>query len=269
MVAGTALAAVAILLGSTDPGGDGYLSHDHLLQFLSTLLVGVPALIGAFWGAPLVASELESGTDRLVWTQSVTRTRWLAAKLSLIGAASVAVAGVLSLMLGAWSSTAINQDRFGTAMFGQRGIAPIGYATFGLALGVTAGLLIRRTLPAMATTLGVFVAARIVVQSWVRPHFAAPLTLSHALTAENGAPVQAKPGAWIVSNNFFDAAGHVVNDIRCGSDAQTCMARYHQIVTYQPGSRYWAFQSYETLVFAGLSVILIGLCFWWIRNRTS
>ena len=47
------------------------------------------------------------------------------------------------------------------------------------------------------------------------------------------------------------------------------MAQYHQVITYQPASRYWAFQSYETVVFACLSLILIGLCFWWIRSRTS
>ena len=45
-----------------------------------------PALIGVFWGAPLVARELEAGTHRLVWTQSVTRTRWLATKLGLTAA---------------------------------------------------------------------------------------------------------------------------------------------------------------------------------------
>jgi len=269
VLAATTLAVIAILLGSTHPGGGGFLSHDHLLKSLSTLLVAVPALIGAFWGAPLIAGELESGTYRLVWTQSVTRTRWLAVKLGLIGIASVAVAGLLSLMLGTWSSATINQDRFGTAMFAERGIAPIGYAAFGLALGVTIGLLIRRTLPAMATTLAAFVVARIVVQSWVRPHFATPLRLSHALSAANGSPLQAKPGAWVVSNNFLDAAGHVINNIRCGPDAQACMAQYHQVMTFQPASRYWAFQSYETAVFAFLGLILIGLCFWWIRKRTS
>jgi len=240
-----------------------------LLKFVGTFLVGVPALIGAFWGGPLVASELESGTDRLVWTQSVTRTRWLGVKFGLIGLAGVAVTGLLSLMLGAWSSTAVDQDRFGTAMFGQRGIAPIGYAVFGIALGVTAGLLTRRTLPAMATTLVAFVATRIVVQNWVRPHFATPLELSQALSAENGHPLSAKRGAWVASDNFLDAAGHAIHNIRCGLDAQACMAQYHQVITYQPASRYWTFQSYETIIFACLSLVLIGLSFWWIRSRTS
>jgi len=138
-----------------------------------------------------------------------------------------------------------------------------------LRLIVAAGIIIGRTLPAMATTLVAFLVARIVVQSWVRPHFASPLTLSQGLTAENGAPIQLKPGGWVVSNNFFDSAGHLTNNIRCGSDAQTCMAQYHQVVSYHPAARYWTFQSYETAVFAGLSLVLIGLSFWWIRNRTS
>jgi hypothetical protein len=268
VVAAAALAVIATLLGAIQ-GGGGFLSHDHLVKFLSTFLVGAPALIGAFWGAPLIAGELESGTYRLAWTQSVTRTRWLAVKVGVIGFASVAVTGLLSVMLTAWSSGAENQGRFGTAMFAQRGIAPMGYAAFGFTLGVTAGLLIRRTLPAMAATLVAVLAARIVVQNWVRPHFAAALTLSQASSAVNGDPVQAKPGGWVVTNNMLDAAGHVIKNIRCGPDAQACMSQYHQVLTYQPASRYWAFQSYETVVFAGLGLILIGFCFWWTRTRLS
>ena len=41
----------------------------------------MPALIGAFWGAPLITREFEAGTFRLAWNQSVTRARWLAIKL--------------------------------------------------------------------------------------------------------------------------------------------------------------------------------------------
>ena len=76
---------------------------DKLLELLGTLLVGVPALVGAFWGAPLIAREFENGTHRLVWTQSVSRTRWLAAKLIVVGAASVIATGLLSLLVTWWS----------------------------------------------------------------------------------------------------------------------------------------------------------------------
>src|SRR5262245_44635235 len=63
------------------------------------LLYVLPGLIGAFWGAPLVARELEAGTHRLAWNQSVTRTRWLLTKLGIVGGAAVATIGPLSLAL--------------------------------------------------------------------------------------------------------------------------------------------------------------------------
>jgi hypothetical protein len=286
LVAVLALAAVAVVLGVTNAYSatattGGFMSHDHLLKFLSTALVGVPAIIGAFWGAPLVAREFETGTWRLAWTQSITRTRWLAVKVALIGVASVAVTGLLTAMLTAWSSPGTNLGRFGTAMFAERGVAPLGYAAFAFAAGVTAGVLLRRTVPAMAATLVAFLAARIIVQNWLRPHLATPLKLFQALSLQNGAPAQAKPGDWVLSDNFVNAAGHVVNNVACQGPTgprgiqlapsdnpalRACLAGYHQVLTYQPASRYWAFQCYETAIFTGVAVALIGCSFWWIHH---
>ena len=99
-----------------------------------------PALIGIFWGAPLIARELETGTYRLAWTQIVTRRRWLAVKLGVVGLASVAVAGLLSLMVTWWSSPIDRRtSNSSVAIFALRDIAPIGYAAFAFAVGVTAG----------------------------------------------------------------------------------------------------------------------------------
>jgi ABC-2 family transporter protein len=271
-VAAATLGLAAIALAVAHPGSAGYFSRHHLLGFFSTFLVAVPALLGAFWGAPLIAGELESGTYRLAWTQSVTRTRWLAVKLTLIGIAAVAITELLSLMLTWWSTPADNQNRFSPSMFAERGIAPMGYAAFGFALGVTAGLLIRRTLPAMATTLAGFLVVRLAVQNWLRPHFATPQKLSKALTLQNGLPLHANPGGWTISNQFVNAAGHVVNSIDCGGNARQnpfCIASYHQVLTYQPASRYWTFQSYELAVFTGLALVLIGFCSWWTLHRIT
>src|SRR3984957_1662330 len=259
LVAVVALVAVAVVLGITNnPSAavtaSGFFSHDHLLKFLSTALVGVPAIVGAFWGAPLVAREFETGTWRMAWTQSITRTHWLSVKMAMIGLASVAATGLLTVMLTAWSSPSTNLGRFGTAMFAERGVAPLGYAAFAFAAGVTAGVLIRRTLPAMATTLVAFLAARIIVQNWLRPHLATPLKLAQPLSLQNGAPAQAKPGDWVLSDNFVNPAGHVVNNVTCKGPpgprgvqiaphdnpaARACLAGYHQVLTYQPASRYW------------------------------
>src|SRR5205823_3060366 len=99
-----------------------------LWSWLWAIVVAVPAVLGIFWGAPLVARELESGTHRLVWTQSVTRTRWMAVRLALVGLAAMAVAGLLSLIVTWWASPfdRARLDRYAT--FDQRYLVPIGYA---------------------------------------------------------------------------------------------------------------------------------------------
>ena len=70
---------------------------------VTAVVLVLPALIGLFWGAPLIARELEAGTHRLVWNQSITRTRWLAVKLGLVGLAAIAAAGLGSLAVDWWS----------------------------------------------------------------------------------------------------------------------------------------------------------------------
>ena len=132
------LAVVAIVLALTGPHlvslADGYLkvcradkdcgvtnnpvltTDPRLESALNVLVIVLPALIGIFWGAPLIARELETGTYRLSWTQSVTRTRWLAVKIGVVGLVSVAVAGLFSLMVTWWSSPIdrANLDQFGS-----------------------------------------------------------------------------------------------------------------------------------------------------------
>jgi hypothetical protein len=266
------------------------------LQQLSTVLTVAPMLIGIFWGAPLVSRELETGTFRLAWTQSVSRGRWLAVKLGVVGLAAMAAAGLLSLMLTWWASPIdnVNMNRFSTGLFGERGIAPIGYAAFAFALGVAAGLLIRRTLPAMAATLVAFVGARLAFQQWVRPLFATPLRFSQKLRAHegaisicNGSGCPGIPrGAWVVSGGLVNGAGQSVTPsqigcfgvrVRRGSRPpsaaatkaafQHCLAQYRDVASYQPPSRYWAFQWYETACFVALALLLGAFCFWWLRRR--
>src|SRR5438552_3109428 len=138
-----------------------FTAADGPLQVFSDfLLLVVPLLIGMFWGAPLISREFEAGTFRLAWTQGVTRTRWLAVKLGLGAVASAAIAGLLSLIVSWWSSKLdyVTANPFNSLRFGVRDVVPIGYAAFAFALGLTAGLLFRRMLPAMLTALVGFVA---------------------------------------------------------------------------------------------------------------
>jgi ABC-2 family transporter protein len=170
---------------------DPVVNVDKPFQSALPLIVDIaPALIGLFFGAPLIARELESGTFRLAWTQSVTRKRWLAVKLGLVGLAAMTIGGLLTWMVDWWASPidAANQNRFGLANFGLHGVAPIGYAAFAFALGATAGALLRRTVPAMAVTSAGFAAARLAVAFWVRPNLAPSVHQSISLTAKSAIP---------------------------------------------------------------------------------
>ena len=146
----------------------------------------MPAIVGVFWGAPLVARELEAGTHRLVWTQTVTRTRWLATKLAVIGLAAMAAPGCSSLIVTWWSRSldqAINAGQKQNGLFGMSRMrrrcstraasrrSPTPRSRF--ALGVAAGIVVRRVVPAMAITLALFVAVQIVMPVFVREHLGA------------------------------------------------------------------------------------------------
>lgn len=214
--------------GNCDAARETFLNNDRLLRgWFGVLVIAVPGLIGLFWGAPLVARELEAGTYRLVWTQSVTRSRWLAGKLAVVGLTSMAVAGILSLTLTWWASPfdTVDANRFSPTMFDQRGLVAIGFTAFAFVLGVTAGVLIRRTLPAMAVTLVAFVAARLAVVHWLRPRFMAPAHRASALvprstgfgSSNSGAatlqPAEPNiPNAWILKTRIVDHAGHGITN---------------------------------------------------------
>lgn len=146
---------------------------DHALDILAR---AVPVLLGMFWGAPLIAREFETGTYRLAWTQSVSRKRWLATKLAVGGAATLLVTGAFTLTVTWWYSS---RDQVGGTgpfqVFDRRDIVPVAYAVFAFAVGALLGAVIRRTVPAMAATLGVFVFVRIAISLWVQPYLQPPI----------------------------------------------------------------------------------------------
>jgi hypothetical protein len=277
---------------------NAFQSRDSFLQSLIRLvMLAAPALIGIFWGAPLIARELEAGTQRLAWVQSVTRFRWLTVKLGLAGLASMAAAGLLSLMVTWWSGPfdRIGAGRMDPSIFSERGIVPVGYAAFAFALGVTSGLLIRRTVPAMAATLAVFAAVVSGFAGKVRFHLIPPLHLTSPLNMSwvtqtgIGGPAGPNsllvnitpnvPGAWIGSSSVTTAAGSTSlgpPPSGCGENStyRACTAaigRLHlrQVLVYQPGSRFWALQWYETAIYLALALALAGFCVWWVRRRVS
>jgi hypothetical protein len=195
--------------------------YSNLGTWLDGLLLVVPGLVGVFWGAPLLARELESGTFRLAWTQSVSRTRWTLSKIAVLGLASMAVAGLCSLLVTWWSSPldfVVGSGPF--SHYDTRGIVPVAYAAFAFVLGVAAGAVIRRTVAAMGTTLVVFAGLRVAFVEWVRPHLMAPLTASRPFTVTSPRRVQVGVetghGSWVVSESIVNHAGQAVNGAIAG-----------------------------------------------------
>lgn len=276
-----------------------------LSDLLGPALLAIPALLGMFWGAPLVARELESGTYRLAWTQSITRRRWLSVRVALVGGAALVGAGLASWLVSWWFAPldAVNSNRFDPSVFTARGVVAIGYAGFAFALGVATGTLTRRTLPAMAATLLGFAAARIAFTLWVRSHLLhakevlLPTTLGKGvefLPSPKGVNVLAGvppiPNAWMISATLVDRGHHAVGTVQlhdllvraCPTIAANpgatgaylrCQVRlsHHlqQLVAYQPPSHYWPLQGLETGIFLAAAFALIAATIWHVGRRAA
>jgi ABC-type transport system involved in multi-copper enzyme maturation permease subunit len=254
LVVGSVIVAAAVVLAATGPdlASDYQRLTDTFIKNLAferldtvlyqvglALLYAVPPVIGAFWGAPLIARELEAGTHRLVWSQSIGRRRWLAVKLGVTGLSAIAITGILSLAVTWWSKPiddAINagQDsnnylpRLFPAVFAARGLVPVGYAAFAFALGVAIGLAVRRTLVAVAITLAAVILVQVLTPTFIRPHLLAPTEAYITVTADNLRGMMltgsqddlqvrsieawtGSVGAWKLSDQSVDKSGNAVS----------------------------------------------------------
>ncbi|HVU73347.1 MAG TPA: ABC transporter permease subunit [Mycobacteriales bacterium] len=261
---------------------DAFNAHYKVLRsILGPIIYIFPGILGIFWGAPLVARELESGTYRLAWTQSVSRTRWLATKVAVVGLAGLAVTGLFSLLVTWWSSPndTVSHSRFSPPYFDERNLMPVAWAAFTFAFGVLAGVLIRRTLPAMAATLVAYIGAKIVMTAWIIPNLATPLKVTGALKApEDGPPVvtgrRIGPSDWVVSQVLHGPDGRAVHDIRITPDdpcarTHACFDGFTQTTTFHPGSRYWPFQWESTGILVGLAAAMLAAAFLVLRRRAA
>ena len=242
----------------------------------------IPALLGILIGAPLVARELEHGTQHLVWTQSVTRGRWLAVKLVFVLGGCLVVALALSLLLTWWLQPWDALDgRLGNAAFDFEGTAIFGYVLFALSLAVAAGALLRRAIPAMVVTLAGFLAVRLPVEFHFRPIFQPPLTATFDVVNRSAGVVLSRLD-WDVSESFVTSTGHQLSDQQvygtCLGAGPTSKDTFFQCVhnhgwllaeAYQPASRFWTFQGIETAIFGVIAVALLGLTVWWVTRRLS
>ncbi|MCR6487930.1 transporter [Amycolatopsis sp. OK19-0408] len=236
------------------------------MVFVAVLFVVLPVLVGVFFGAPLIAREIEQGTHRLVWTQGVSRLRWALVKFGLVGAITAVLAVGYALGVSWWFRPLVSATtgRLTYISFDVQGVVPIAYTLFALALGVFAGAFWHRVLPAMGIALVGFAAVRVAIEVLARPRYLP----AQALTFFPDGTQTPNPasGDWVLSQGVRNAAGEMVlpnaelgpcGPQGCGRAMNEVGPGAYNWLQYQPGDRFWAFQGIETGIFVLLAAALV------------
>ena len=222
-----------------------------------------PILVGMFWGAPLVAREMERGTQRLAFTQSVSRRRWLLAKVGGLGAAVLLAGLAVGVMVSHWASS-VGDDRFANeTLFTGTGVVAGAWWLFAFMLGTATGSVVRRVLPALAVTVALFVVMLVGV-------FQARDTYAEPLRQMNNAPAGALPAG----GTYLSPSGTEVDDPPECTNAPdekyyACLdaAGYRSVVFFQPADRYWRFQWTETaILLLGTAVLTVPVAYRILRR---
>lgn len=275
-----------------------------LFKLLPVSVFFLPILFGMFWGAPLLAKEYTEGTNNLVWTQGVSRRKWLTVKLVWLLVATAVFVAAFAGLLTWWSKTAnaIDMNRFNFVPFASQGIMPVAYSLFAVSLGVTLGAWFRKTMIAVGVVLGVFIAVVMIgLPNFVRPHYMTPVTVTAKMGPE-GVESKIPAGAWVLTRDILNKDGQTVGDIfpsapsQCqkiiqqaevpgshghafkaqpspngGDPIDDCLnkAGFHEVATYQPSYRYWDFQRIESGIYLALSAIAVGATYWFVLKRDA
>lgn len=255
---------------------------DWALPYLTlfTWLQLIPLGFALLAAIPLLL-QLEQGTFRLVWTQSATRGRWIAAMLgSALLATVVACAGFD--LLASWWLQPLDAVQGGLrpGIFELEGVVPIAYGVFALALVMSAGTLLRRSMAAGGVALAGFLVAHFTIAGWVRPYYLPPARIDWRIgVLQHGALIYDRD--WLIATGISDGRGPLRAQ---DSVVLICPPKFHgeiQILTaclrqhrwidnvliYQPSARFWPFQLIESAIYVGTAAILLLVAVWRIRTR--
>jgi hypothetical protein len=262
-------------------GGDNSALQSGGAQTVSSLLFAVPVLLGAFAGAPLLSRELDSGTFRFAWTQGAGRTRWAVSTLVIPAIAVTAATGAFTAIFYWYFRPFFALGQVSEMLplaFALLGVAFAAWTLLAYSLAAFLGALFRRTVPAMAVTLVLYVMLAIATATAVRPHYATPVTMPSAAVTGNGSGwvisdnVKAPTGQELSQNDLYRYFRHLPASVQNSSnpDAFTTWLTKHGYTswtTLQPGSRFWEFQLIEGAWLLALSAALIGATVWLVRRR--
>ncbi|MEU6553182.1 ABC transporter permease [Streptomyces sp. NPDC046915] len=245
-------------------------------SYLTYAMAALPFLAAAWAGAALVGREMESGTAQLAWTQGVGPARWLTTKLALPAAAITAGTSLLVLLHHrAWSTA---RGRVGSLdawhmlwAFHTNGPTLVAFALAGLAAGAFAGLVLRRTLPALAGALvltsGVFGLAQ-----WLMPHLWPAVTRVTSFKQGYG---DLYNGIEVDTGLVTATGGHIPQPACDADSAEACHRLYEKLGgvgyynTYHPYSHYWPLQLTTTALVLALAALLTTGAFLVLRRLTG
>jgi hypothetical protein len=245
---------------------------DAMPMDLIKMLPWAPVLVGLFWGVPLLVKEFDRGTHRLVWTQSVRRSRWIVVKLAGLGVAVTLAGLVLGAFVTGWIGASDSpMGRFSGELFGTTGVAGAAWFLAVFALGAAAGAVLRRMLPAMAVTIAVSTALVFGV-SLSREYYAEPV-----IALDTSAGLTLPENALISEVGVVNAAGERLTwddaySLCAGASPDVCMADRgydQQYVAYQPADRYWRFQWTETALLLVLTAAFAAVTVHRVVRRST
>jgi len=259
---------------------DYYSLAIHLPHYLMLL----PGLIGVFVGAPLVARELESGTFRFAWTQGRSRVQWIVTKLVLLGVVLTALALAFSALFTWWYGPfdAVTGRMTTYGAYEVSGLVFAARTLFGFTLGALLGLLIRRTVPAMAATAAGWAAVALPSMIYLRPLIKNPITIighpAKGTIAGSHVPfnanvihywIQNSAGHHVSFDQLFQQAIADNGGIIPSPDQFNAWLQHHysQWVSYQPNGWFWHYQTVEASGYAILAVLLAVATVLILRRR--
>jgi hypothetical protein len=252
----------------------------------SILMQLAPALIGAFAGAPLLARELETGTYRFAWTQGMVRERQATAKLALLGVALLVLAGAFGELFSwffqpfLWTE---DMNRLTETVFDTSGIVFPALTLVAFAIGAFLGMLFRRVIPALAATLGVYLAVRL--GAWaLRGHYPVTVVTSNEdLFSKYGTP--SLPGYPWVLNTWYTGPGgkpaspsavsKALDQYQNNPDPNASLTKmladhgYVEWTRWIPLSHYWPMQFIEAGWLLAASIALLVATVSLVRRRAA
>lgn len=241
-------------------------AHGMYLGLWPLLLYILPVVLGVVAGAPVFARELSQGTHMFSLTQSVSRKRWWAVKLSVTLVPIAVGVGLLGLF-SSWALGPLLALTDGARMipgsFEVQGLVMVGYLVFAFALASTVGLLTRNNVVPMVVTVGVYIAVAFSIVLLARPSYLPPET-AEATTAADIKEFDARTpeSSWDVGEVYVDKAGNRYDSYAAVCSPDFCVE--DDIVSfaaeYQPNSRFWTFQGIETGVYLvlGAAALAVG-----------